>query len=402
LFIAIAIAGMVTHATAVGLWGARGAHIALVEPETGKWRHYNKVKIADTIFCGLAFIALFVVSAIRKNVGSDYLLYSNWYNKIKFLPLDLNALNDKEKGWVISSKIISNISFKTPVLMFAIFAAFILIFFFIYVIRHSSLPWLSVTAFIGLGYFLLSIHFMRQMVAAVICAFAINCIYRNQWLRFLVLVLFASCFHISAFLLIPFYFVLKIPITPIVLGAYALFTTFVFLNSTRIFAFVTTYIYTGYGGLEDNEFMYKGSTNYIHLSMFGLYVVCYMFKDNLLKRSKFNGLLMNCLFFAGFFETLGSHHALVSRLILYFVLPGVILLLPELAFAIGDYLKGFSRKREKTMTTLRYLFYVGIGAYIVASYVYLINVNYCRAVPYHTIYEGFDGINDVSREGDLY
>ena len=104
----------------------------------------------------------------------------------------------------------------------------------LYIYKYSDCAYISLAAFITLGMFYTSLGFMRQTLAAIIVTFALHYIDSKQPLRFLVLVLFASCIHVSSLIMIPFYFILRIKLTRRLLSIYSSVSLFLFVFSIPI------------------------------------------------------------------------------------------------------------------------------------------------------------------------
>jgi hypothetical protein len=87
---------------------------------------------------------------------------------------------------------------------------------------------------------------MRQYLAVMIILFALRYIDQNRFFHYLIWILLASTFHVSAMLMIPFYFILKIPMNRIVLAAYSIVGAVLYLFSYQLLDFATRFVYKIY------------------------------------------------------------------------------------------------------------------------------------------------------------
>ena len=74
------------------------------------------------------------------------------------------------------------------------------------IIEESPYPWLSVFLLVTAGYYFSFFNTMRQLVGCAILMFSIRYIKKRDLKRFLVCVLFATCFHYACLFFIPVYF----------------------------------------------------------------------------------------------------------------------------------------------------------------------------------------------------
>ena len=116
----------------------------------------------------------------------------------------------------------------------------------LYIFFNAEKPWLSVFCFMTFGLFFNSMNFMRQMIAACILLLAMRFIRKKQLLPYLIVVVFASTFHISALLMIPFYFILRLKLTGRLLIVYSFVTVLLFAFSKTILDCFNNYIYKDY------------------------------------------------------------------------------------------------------------------------------------------------------------
>jgi hypothetical protein len=304
-----------------------------------------KAKLMRGIFCLVAGFGLFAIAAVREGTGYDYNLYAQWYVDIHKTPYADLFEWDKEKGFTIPVKIIAGITrFWQP--MFICIAFVVAAGIAVYIWKYSSAPHISFAAFVMTKHFAMSMNFMRQYIAAIICAYAVWCIYKKQPLRYVVLILFASAFHVSALLLLPFYFILRIRMNWIVLGLYGAVSVACYIFADRIIGFVTQYVYIGY--TPDSVHITMGLPIWYTVFAGVLFLAVFLIRKRLIEKNRFNSVLIGLMFFSFFFELMGSRISVLSRFMILFEIAPVLILIPAAFTEYVSLITDFARRRKKT------------------------------------------------------
>ena len=343
----------------------------------------SKIKYGKPIFCFLAGAALFVTAGIRKGVGYDYNLYGGWYVDLIKAPMEEVMLKRQEKGFLVPFELMSTMTMDFQ-LMFWVIAFIITVSVMLYIFFHAEKPWLSVFCFMTFGLFFNSMNFMRQMIASCILLLGMRFIRKNQFLPYLVLVIFATTFHVSALLMIPFYFILRIKLTGKVMIAYSVVTVLAFVFSQMVLDFFNDYIYKGY--TITNPEVTNGTNPIYTIFFLAFFILAFAVRKELMKTDEFNNVLLNCMFFTVFFEIMGVRHAILSRFSLLFFIPAIVILVPRVIIIIVNKL---SNKfiNDKTKYTAVKITSVALVAIICGTmYTYMIANNYNGVMPYTTIY----------------
>ncbi len=345
----------------------------------------KKCRFGREIYCFLVWAVLTLISAVRYDVGHDYNLYGGWYMDYQKMSVDELMYIHREKGFAIPAKLLSEVeSWYQP--MFIIFSLVIITAIMLYIYKFSEKPYISVFFFLTFGLYFNSMNFMRQMIAAVIMIYALQYVYKKQFLRFFVLILFASAFHVSVLIMIPFYFILRIKMDWLSLGVYSVCTVVVMIFSSKIIEFVTQFFYSAYSSKTAVQVI--NGINPIYSVFFALFfLLAFAFRKELIKQNKFNNILLNCMFFSAFFEIIGAKHSIVSRFTILFYIPAVVLLMPRVTTILlekcAEYFKG-----EKTRANLlKTIAAVVVFGYCTFMYGYMIENDYNGVTPYKTIFE---------------
>lgn len=330
------------------------------------------------LYCIIAGAALTLVSSLRYGVGYDYNLYAGWYYDLNFADFDELRGGRKEIGLFYPLKLLniftSDYAAAFPLISLLIYPPLMT-----YIYRHSDAPWISVTAFLGMGLFFNSMNFMRQFIAAVICAFALEYAVKGCRVRYILLILFASAFHRSALFMLPCFLLVYIGWNMVTLAVTAVLSAAAYIFSGQLLRLVTSLVYSDYK-MESSTDMINGLPIEYTIMYGVLFFSAFALRKRMNGEKRSINMIIWCLFAAFFFELIGSGYAIVSRLALLFFIPGVCLGVPKIISAL------YSIVCEKKKAA-------GIAAIIAAvlilsgNYALLINRNYNGVMPYKTIFE---------------
>ena len=164
-------------------------------------RGMTRQQLVNRIVLGSLFLALFLVSALRLNVGNDY------GNYVEFMHLAYaHAYVPTEWGFNNLTRLVYELSgFENYLAVFAIFAAVTIGLFLTALWQQSEDFVLSYMMFMLLGYYFQSISTVRYYLALSVALFAIRYVLRGDWPRFVLLVLAGALFHKSLLLVLLLY-----------------------------------------------------------------------------------------------------------------------------------------------------------------------------------------------------
>lgn len=343
-----------------------------------------KTKIGQFIYVITSSFALFIITAIRKSVGYDYNLYAGWYYNYNFRTIDDLSFEKVEKGFSIPFKLLTDYTLDYQV-MFAVIGFIIMSLISIYILKYSSDKTVSIASFMMFGLFFNSMNFMRQMIAAVIVLYALKFLEKKQFLPCLITILFASCFHISSLIMIPFMLIFMIKMNMATLSIYSAIGIVLFVFSFYILDIATDYVYRFYDPSQNPEVI-QGLSPVYTAGFTALFIIAFVMRKKLEERNPFNMILINSLYFGCFFEFMGIKHGIISRFALLFLLAPILILTAEIAEVIRiEIRKKFedNPKGRFAASALTAAFLISIGF---TFYLYLLQNNYNGVLPYQTIY----------------
>ncbi len=205
---------------------------------------FNKKFDANTklvFFIILSIGAAFIYCCTTTN-GGDWQFYKVAYENISF-----DYLPDFEIGYNYLMLLFKQLGFSFyPFFIVIKIICFSILSFRVYIFSKRFHGCFSSNAFLLLVIFYtvcpyLFIEIVRFMIALTIVSFSFNYIFKRDFVRFLLIVLFASCFHFSSILLIFVYFLLRVDLTKfiwlcILLISLLLFNEVILLNLFKYIA----------------------------------------------------------------------------------------------------------------------------------------------------------------------
>lgn len=164
------------------------------------------------IFCVIVCAEMILFAGFRAlNVGADTAIYLDaltYYKKLphgKILSAKLVPPFDFEIGYFFLTKLCACLSFNSTMFLLLI-ATMTYIPLIIFVYKYSKNPLISLLVYFAFGFFAYSVGLFRQMIALSICLCAVPYIREKKLIRYLLLCVFACLFHLTALIMIPFYF----------------------------------------------------------------------------------------------------------------------------------------------------------------------------------------------------
>lgn len=276
-----------------------------------------------------SFLMMFLVSALRVNVGTDYKSYCEWFGDVSSIRLKYE--NFGFNSLIVFIKLFTN----NPQWLFVVTSLLILVFIYIAVFKEQEEYDISVFLFIVLGFYFSTFNGVRQWIAGAIFMYAYQFAVKKNLKLYALLILIASLFHITAVLLLPFYFVFNFKISDKVkmwlVAASLVFFKFFNFNSiiSAFLKFVSINFYWRY--ISSGADLSKGVGSAFPILISGCMLLYYIiFKDVFLKRmpqEKYENR-KNLSFILTIFSIINTVNNLFSRFAMYFI-PMLVFLLPD-------------------------------------------------------------------------
>lgn len=269
------------------------------------------------LYLTLSFTMLFLLSALRFDVGPDYETYVQiYYNAVNGV---LGVSFDKAL-FILLSKMMSFLE-RGYIYVLAIYSFLTLVFVYKTLIERKALVW-GLIIFCFIGFYLDSFDRLRQLLAVVIFLYSIKYIENRNPYKFVLWMLFASFAHLSAILLIPVYLFNRFTIKPLVAFTVLLMLfTFHIIGITSI---IQTYIYTNIPYYSDiyGESQFVQSQGGFGSGLGFLFNIIVIFYTLLFLKN--NKVIWNILFVAGVLMLLAPGNLNIMRFSQYFYISALI------------------------------------------------------------------------------
>lgn len=268
---------------------------------------------------GCAFLLLFLLSALRFDVGPDYETYVYIYKNIVVGSIDITY--DKYFFGGLST-LFSSLD-RGYIFVFAVYSFLTLFFVFKVILERKIFLW-GMIVFCFVGFYLDSFDRIRQVLAVVLFLYSIKFIEKRNPSKYFITIIVASFFHLSAIMLIPVYFYNRFRFKPLtlVIGLLALVVLYLSGFTTQI----QTIIYNNipyyneiYGNSQFAHFQggFGTGLGFIFHIFLIICSICYV-KDNY--------ILRNLLFTAGLLLIIAPGNLNIMRFGQYFYISLIIAL----------------------------------------------------------------------------
>lgn len=279
------------------------------------------------------FILLFMLFALRhQSMGIDLHYLSDYgylgsFEKLSSYSwkeiITLESHQNYEKGYILLNKLIGSISTNRQFFI-AVIAFLSLLPISIFIRKKSTTPAFSYIIYIGIPSFLLLFSGLRQDLAIGICALSYIFIEDKKPIKFIITVLIASLFHVSALVFLVAYPLYHLKINNTLRVASIGMIGVVYLLRYPIFNIIST--------MFNKDFDADYNNSYVLLAVLSL---VYMFGVALGNRSERQNGYMNIFYVACVCQVFGSISSMVTRAGYYFLL-ALIILLPSLVEDVKD------------------------------------------------------------------
>ncbi|RKF44749.1 hypothetical protein BCY92_17065 [Bacillus wiedmannii] len=236
-------------------------------------------------------IFLIFFAGLRYNIGIDYVSHERIYENIQSGLLENFSNTNQEKGYFILNKIFNDFN----VMLF--FIALVTLTIKFKVIKDNSIYiFLTLYLYYCLFFIRYDMGLVTQGIAAAIIMYSYNYIIEKKQVKFILSVLIASLFHISAIIFIPFYWIIRKEYTVkfIVIGILFSFFMAFSLMFNQIFEYISVLI-PRYSVYVNNEASFDISVNMFKRLIFLLiftYTIKKYYRDN-----KSYNIFLNMYFF---------------------------------------------------------------------------------------------------------
>ena len=330
-------------------------------------------KIVERIMSFIIFSTLFIVSALRFHVGTDYGVYLNVYSNIENRIYDGEGM---EIGYFYLNKLTKYI-LGGEYTIFIVTSLIIIGLVYITVIKFSLDPILSLILFMCIGGYIDSFNIIRQSISIAVIFFAYRyCETKIQWI---IPMIVASLFHKTAILVIPFFLISKLNLKKkdylIIMGVGIL----LYLSYERTVMYLTNFI-EGFEHYQNSNFVTDGANPIRTLVSISIFIFCSMAYDEICKDKKAK-FAFTMVIFATIFALFMRKGKIFARVVGYFDIFQIILIPYVIA-------------HMKQIELKKYIIFISIIIVGCSSFYfyYTVKTNQANIVPYRTY------VNEITKK----
>lgn len=153
-------------------------------------------------------LLLISLSSLRSNrIGTDSGTYTAAYVQ-KYYPYEYGFDKDIEYGYQFIDSLILSFSYNYVWLFFV--TSIIVISAYLFTIKKLSINYLySILVYITFGFYTFFFNGLRQGIAMAICFLGLPYLIEKRLIAYLLVIFIASLFHVSAFVMLPLYFLVN-------------------------------------------------------------------------------------------------------------------------------------------------------------------------------------------------
>lgn len=296
---------------------------------------YSGKKLSLGMVCYLVSfsILLFVIIFRNIDVGKDYERYYKAILRIhtgKEYPMDIQWLS---VGFRVLIRIVGGFHLPdnmVPFVVIWIISAITLYCFFRVCVTFSKGSTMSLFLFLSFCLYFQIMNQFRQMMAIAIVLLAYQYIDQSI-LKYMLMVLLAASFHSSAFVMAPFYFIVKLHINVKLIFGYLLACVAAIFLYSKIVVLLKRSTYGAiYFGWSDFDFAFGGSAVINLMIRVLLLVLCLNVRKNIIKKDSKYEILYHMIIVCTIVQVFAVISYVFGRITTYFFVYYLILI-PEVA-----------------------------------------------------------------------
>ena len=284
-------------------------------------------KAAQTAFLLAAGAVLVAVATLRYGIGYDYFNYLELYEQLG--PMTAAQLMQDNvalefPGYALYTRLcwMLGLSYRGLLLATNLLLTGVVLWF---LKKYSPLPWLGVYLYLTLQFFAHSMNLFRQSIAATICLLAYPFLKKRRLLPFVLIVLAASSFHVSALFLLPFYWVLNWRADGRIYTVIGALCVPFYLLSNQAAQFLTQYLFPNYAGYIGSRYWVGLGERYTVFPIL-YFAAVFLMRKQLLRADGSNRQLINSAFYVMLLYIFSTHHMILERFSIYLFMCAMILL----------------------------------------------------------------------------
>ena len=246
----------------------------------GFFYEIHRTRQTRKAICILITVQLILITGLRKyTVGVDTPQYYSLFNTLNRFGTDIFWNRSRDKFMLIYKAVNYFVwkcggSFQSLLLIMAAIAIIPVMY---YIYNNSKNVFFSIFIYLSFNYYMYTLITLRQSAAYGIILLSIPAIRSRNLMKFLLLLVIAIGFHISAIFFLPAYWIYKIKINKITVIGFIVFGTIVWIFRLPLMNKLINFMFTDYQVVISNSVNYL--IMHVLVIMFAL-VVRYFEKKN--------------------------------------------------------------------------------------------------------------------------
>lgn len=283
--------------------------------------------------------------------------------------LNLKSFLNYERGYIVYNKILGSLSDDVQILLFATaLISFALISITLYKLSNNRNILMAIIIYTALPCFLIQFSGLRQAIAIAICTRAMQYIESRRITPFILLILLASLFHVTALCFLPAYFIYIIPVKSKYRFVTFMILALVFLLKDSLFQVLVRLM--GRSTMPD----YNGA-----ITLFFVFTLIYIFCSVLETKDERTNGYMNLFYLACICQAFSSVYSSAIRMGYYYMF-SIPILLPLAIDNIPKY------SQRELIRILVYICFLGFGLYTLS-----LENSWAMSNPYYFFWQSIYG-----------
>lgn len=282
---------------------------------------------------------LWLVMGLRYRIGTDYRAYEEIFRQAALY--NSNTYN-MEWGYYYLNRIGVAITHNEQIIFF-LSGLLIILFLFKGIEKSNGSMYYGILAFMGLGNYFYAMNLQRQYIAIMIMFYALHFLEKKQTKKYLVCVIAAAFFHISAIIWIPVYFAVNyLPTKLFYWGSLGLAIVIDRLGTYALTIIANMGFYTGQ--ILNNRAFLKSRMSIMNVLLSGLFLVCgAIFYRRLMERKIENIIYIKLIWIMFLIYTFFNQFGNAGIRVAIYLCVAYFMLLPEISFCFNKKSEGVTR-----------------------------------------------------------
>ena len=366
-----------------------------IDQKTAKNPNHKKIHISMVIILALCYIT---VSSLRYSIGFDYFSYKDLFEQTANQSFSqMIKLNWKEPAYYFFSWIFSRISNNYQIWLFVV-SAFMTGSVFYIVDKNTESPWISYMLYILLHIFGLNMNLLRQSIAAIVLLWGYKYLVKGDTIKFIIVTIIASTFHITSLVAIPAYFIIKLPfnkkwcIGTSIVAVISIFTFKPLLTSFIELTKYSSYLHSSSGV----DYFAPGALSMMLMEA-AILIVPFIFSYKLYTDDKNNSIVFYTSLITATTILMGANAFIMERFSIFFY-PYVLIFIPQIlsqykpiddeiiAKNKNSYEKNSIKNKNIAIKENRNVIIFAVMVIAVLNFAYGAKCGYHKAYPYVSIF----------------